>query len=246
MTSDVLVSMRLTFAAHLLQNLIETDPNKAGGIPVLSGTRFKISQVLAEIADGKSLKGLARDFSLDREKLEITSSRVGNLFEQAVQVNCFQFDECSSSNALLQECKRDGLCLPRRYPKKHSKLKDPQMLGIYMAKDGTLVTFDLSLIDEHEAYIPPKNPGIILIGRSPRVMKTMTETAARKIMRKFKALFPDWCQLSWKNSIVKFTEATIFAGRIIEHGAIIDFLGEIDSDDWKSKLRDILTRNSGI
>lgn len=71
-TADIELSARLTFAALSLRTLIDINPEKAGGSPVLSGTRFKISQVLAEIADGKSVKKLARDFNLDAGKISET------------------------------------------------------------------------------------------------------------------------------------------------------------------------------
>jgi uncharacterized protein (DUF433 family) len=66
---DVLVSMRMTYAAYLLNELIEVDGDKAGGTPVLKGTKFKISRILGEIADGRSVSKLAKDFRLDIDKV---------------------------------------------------------------------------------------------------------------------------------------------------------------------------------
>lgn len=69
-SADVLISMRMTYAAHLLNEVIEINAKKASGTPVLRGTRFKIAQILAELADDKSVSKLAREFDLDREKIE--------------------------------------------------------------------------------------------------------------------------------------------------------------------------------
>jgi len=66
---DVLLNMRLTYAAHLLEKLVEIDPQKAAGIPVIAGTRFKISQLLAELAEGHSIAYIARQFDLEKAKL---------------------------------------------------------------------------------------------------------------------------------------------------------------------------------
>lgn len=68
-STDVLLSMRLTFAARLLKETVVIDPEIAGGSPVLAGTRFKIARVLAELADGMTVAKLAREFSLDKQKV---------------------------------------------------------------------------------------------------------------------------------------------------------------------------------
>lgn len=41
------------------------DPNVCGGRPALRGTRFLITQLLAELAEGKDWRGIARDFELE-------------------------------------------------------------------------------------------------------------------------------------------------------------------------------------
>lgn len=41
---------------------IEVDPNRCGGVPVVKGTRFPISQILAELADGATVKKLCEDY----------------------------------------------------------------------------------------------------------------------------------------------------------------------------------------
>jgi uncharacterized protein (DUF433 family) len=68
-SADVLLSMRLTFAAHALKELVEIDSDKARGVPVLAGTRFKIARILAELADGMTVSKMAREFSLDKGKI---------------------------------------------------------------------------------------------------------------------------------------------------------------------------------
>ena len=68
-SKDVLLSRRLTDSAYILNQLVEITPKKLGGVPVLTGTRLKIAQILGEIADGSSIAKIARDFDLDREKL---------------------------------------------------------------------------------------------------------------------------------------------------------------------------------
>jgi len=65
--SDVLLRKRLADAVQMLKRVLEIDPQKSSGIPVLKGTRFKAAQVLGEIADGSSVAKLCREYNLDRE-----------------------------------------------------------------------------------------------------------------------------------------------------------------------------------
>jgi uncharacterized protein (DUF433 family) len=52
-----------------LQNAVEIDPNRRGGIPVLKGTRFTVGQTLAELADSAGVPEVARRFDLDEERI---------------------------------------------------------------------------------------------------------------------------------------------------------------------------------
>jgi uncharacterized protein (DUF433 family) len=57
-------------ALAMLRDTVEIDPDIMGGVPVLKGTRFPIPQLIAEIADGRSVDNLASTFSLDRNQIE--------------------------------------------------------------------------------------------------------------------------------------------------------------------------------
>jgi uncharacterized protein (DUF433 family) len=61
---------RARFAAGLLRNCVEVDPNKRGGIPVLLGTRFTVAQLFAEMAEGRSIQDIADDFDLELEGIK--------------------------------------------------------------------------------------------------------------------------------------------------------------------------------
>jgi uncharacterized protein (DUF433 family) len=68
-SSDVLMSMRLTFAAQTMKSLVDIDPSIAGGVPVLTGTRFTVARVIAELADGTTVSKLARNFDLNKDNI---------------------------------------------------------------------------------------------------------------------------------------------------------------------------------
>lgn len=60
---------RLAFAAKTLRECVEITRDKRGGIPVIRGSRFTVAQVLAEIADGRSVGELCRRYLLDEAKV---------------------------------------------------------------------------------------------------------------------------------------------------------------------------------
>lgn len=52
-----------------LRDLVEVNPNKVGGVPVLKGTRFPVAQLLSQVADGDSLCDIAENFDLDCDQI---------------------------------------------------------------------------------------------------------------------------------------------------------------------------------
>ena len=48
-----------------LQNAVEVDPRRRGGIPVLKGTRFTVGQTLAELAESAGVPEVAERCNLD-------------------------------------------------------------------------------------------------------------------------------------------------------------------------------------
>ena len=81
-SSDLLMSMRLTYAAHSLRELVEIEKDRSGGAPVLAGTRFRISRILAELADGMTVSKLAREFSLDKTKIVAVLRSMSIIFDR--------------------------------------------------------------------------------------------------------------------------------------------------------------------
>ena len=59
------VFQRVRYATLILRECVEVDPDKRDGIPVLRGTRFTLAQMLAQLAEGRSLPEIAKAFRLD-------------------------------------------------------------------------------------------------------------------------------------------------------------------------------------
>ncbi len=61
---------RAKHALVRLRECVEVNPGKRGGVPVLRGTRFTVSQLFAEIGEGRSLPEIADAFRLDLEQMK--------------------------------------------------------------------------------------------------------------------------------------------------------------------------------
>jgi uncharacterized protein (DUF433 family) len=64
------LAKRLQHAIQQLHGCVDVTPAIRGGIPVVKGTRFTVAQVLAELAEGRSIAELADDFDLDVDCLK--------------------------------------------------------------------------------------------------------------------------------------------------------------------------------
>jgi uncharacterized protein (DUF433 family) len=60
---------RASLALSALGGMVDADPAKAGGVPVVKGSRFPVSQLLAELADGSNVQEIAENYELDPELL---------------------------------------------------------------------------------------------------------------------------------------------------------------------------------
>ncbi|MGA2700718.1 MAG: DUF433 domain-containing protein [Isosphaeraceae bacterium] len=70
LSNEEWLGYRARHAIIMLRTCTETNPKKCGGVPVLRGTRFTLAQVLAELADGRDVRGIADDFDLQIELLK--------------------------------------------------------------------------------------------------------------------------------------------------------------------------------
>ena len=54
----------------ILRKAIWIDPDRMGGKPCLMGTRFPVSSILVELAEGRSIKEIAEEFDL-KDQLDV-------------------------------------------------------------------------------------------------------------------------------------------------------------------------------
>ena len=65
-----------------LQQCLESDPQKLGGVPVFHGTRFSASQFLAELADNDVVKEIADEFEVNQPALRKFLHALAVYFDQ--------------------------------------------------------------------------------------------------------------------------------------------------------------------
>jgi uncharacterized protein (DUF433 family) len=57
-------------AVLTLRDCLESNPQKLGGVISFRGTRFSVSQFLAELADSDAVQGIADEFEVERTSLQ--------------------------------------------------------------------------------------------------------------------------------------------------------------------------------
>lgn len=70
-SADIVMDMRLKFAAQELKGAVEIDPARVDGVPVIVGTRIAAGRILAEMADGWSLTRVSREYDIEKEKIAL-------------------------------------------------------------------------------------------------------------------------------------------------------------------------------
>ena len=105
----------------------------------------------------------------------------------------FQLDQCLNDKRFATDCNAQGLASAWCFPKKLVGASDPDVLNSLLQKQHPFLTLDQQIAEAHAQHIPDRNPGIIVIsnvrGGNPQ---TMTTTLVRKVLAKFKQLFPGW------------------------------------------------------
>ena len=137
-----------------------------------------------------------------------------------------------------------GCASPGEFPKKLINELDPVVLNDLLAKPNPLVTFDLGMAEDHTTDIPERNPGLVAISNGRQNPRTMTTAIARKILQKFKGLFPQWHQSLLNNSIVEISPESVEvwhveAGRLVRDGYVL-----FADADWSARLLDMLQQNA--
>jgi len=67
--SEAVFSLRLLTASRMLRSTIEIDPAKRSGTLLVRGTRFPVSQFVAELAEGSTVSDVATDYDLSPDVL---------------------------------------------------------------------------------------------------------------------------------------------------------------------------------
>ena len=75
---------RTQTAMKMLSDSVDIDPQRRGGIPVLKNTRFKVSQLLAQLAADGSVDDLVKNFDLDDTTVRKLLSGLSIILDQPI------------------------------------------------------------------------------------------------------------------------------------------------------------------
>jgi len=82
---EFITTYRIYRAVQQLREYVEIDPLKRGGVPVLRGTRFKLAQLFAQLADGDSVDTLVENLNLDGDLIRELLHSVAVILDRRVE-----------------------------------------------------------------------------------------------------------------------------------------------------------------
>jgi hypothetical protein len=161
-------------------------------------------------------------------------------------VTIFQFDENNECKQYIKRCNKEGFATAKRFPRRHKNKQYPdvEMLNLCLSFGAVLITFDNDMIDDHEAEIPQKFAGVVIIEHSAAMLHTITQKSAEKIIRQFKETIADWHKVPFENSVVRITDASIMVGRKINDVVIYECQKDLDEIDCATTVTEHLIRNA--
>ena len=160
-------------------------------------------------------------------------------------MTAFQFDQCFNDKKVIKACTAEGLAIAYRLPRESWGKSDPDLLAGLMASPHPVVTLDRALPTEHTSHIPASNPGIVVVGYSRDVPRTITTREGGKILRSFKDRVPTWHQLPLRNSIVEITEKSVEIWHIEATELVADGYFEFAEDrEWVAQFVLLLAQNT--
>ena len=144
----------------------------------------------------------------------------------------FQLDQCSNHADFHRKCNQQGFCVVKRLPPRLKDHDDDVVLTDLLAKEAPILTMDFTIVYDNPAYIPPENPGIIVVKARPNTARLMETMIA-----KFKTKFPEWNSTDWSTLYIEIEESEVYVSRLvdgnIDEGQYIGFA----RDDFSKQLR---------
>ncbi len=156
----------------------------------------------------------------------------------------FQFDQCLNDKKLARDCTAEGLATAWCFPRRLMDEEDPVVLGDLLAKPNPLVTLDLRMAGDHSISIPEPYPGIVAISNGRGNPRTMTTSAARKVLVQFKKRFPDWHRTTLHNSIVEISPAGVEIWHVEKGRLVHDEYIPFDDSDWTTRFKRLIRLNA--
>jgi hypothetical protein len=155
----------------------------------------------------------------------------------------YQVDECLNSKKLVLACAEEGLVNVRRCPRRLKQRDDPEVLRDVLPSEWSLVTTDRVIHLEHSRFFPREHSGVLIVATSES-SRTLSIKNVLAILRKFKAAFSDWHEVSLRNSVVEITEQQAEVWRVSNGNAERIGFFEFNTGGWQDSLRSLLQQNS--
>jgi hypothetical protein len=153
-------------------------------------------------------------------------------------------DKNAGSKKFRDACNREGVVRCILLPRSIRDSNDESVLEFAISNGYLTLTFDRPLFIQSAPVLSGRNPGLIVLRADDGAIHRISTKTAPKLLRDFKADFPDWYVVPWKNSIVELTPtlALVYQTRTVT--PVLVALLKREDDGWQSGLKRLLAENA--
>jgi predicted nuclease of predicted toxin-antitoxin system len=155
-------------------------------------------------------------------------------------------DKNSGSNKLLDACNKQGIVRCFLLPVlMRDTASDAEVAEFAIRKDDFIITFDKGFCLDAAAVLAGRSPGILLLRKDDESVEKITRKVATALLSKFKAEFPEWATVPWKNSMVELSPRYAVVHHMFEKEPVcLKRLDRKNDRDWQKMLKEYLESNA--
>lgn len=126
-----------------------------------------------------------------------------------------QLDQNANERQLAESCNEQGQVECRRFPKQLQGESDAVVVQRCCEDDCLLLSFDRTVATAARQDLRGEFPGITILSKDDHELGTMTTKHARQMLAQFKADFPHWHTVNWRNSVVEIRASEVIVEKYL-------------------------------
>lgn len=155
-----------------------------------------------------------------------------------------QLDKNAGSKKFKNACNQEGLVRCILLPRGVREKSDAEVLDFGASNQYLTVSFDRGLFFDSGHVLVGRNPGGLLLRFDDDSIRQISTATAPKILKDFKAQFPEWHEAPWRNSILELTPSLVYVYKTTSFPLEFVELLSRGVIGWQTRLKTLLEANA--